>query len=500
MSRAFILTLAVGVATACGPPPETASLAIHDVTVIDPLSGDVQPDHSVFISDGIIVGIEPTGTQSSRFVASDTLDGSGRFVVPGLMDMHVHLFRDDRVAQPTLDLLLANGITGFREMSSDCWDASGQNAFCPEDLRALAEDVEARRRVSARPLSISSLAINGVSQRSGLPDGAPEFLAPGTAEDGRELALWLSDRGIDVVKVYNSVPREAYFALLEEANELDLEVSGHLPLGVSVVEASVAGHRTIEHARDLPVACGSYSESYRAVMARVVDGDAGTDAPSATERLRSTLDGFDESRCREVLETLVANQTFLVPTHGTREMDYRAGDPVYRSDDRLKYILPPIREGWDADLDRTAQAPPDLVELYGAFYEMGLRTTRMAHDAGVSIMAGTDANDTMVIPGFALHDELARFAESGMPTMDVLRTATTTPAAYLGRSADLGTISVGARADLVLLNADPLTDITNTRAIESVLVGGTVQYRATLDELLNGVEAAVAAWQDPPRP
>lgn len=495
MSRPLVLLLACALTVACGPDPEPVSLVIHDVTVIDPLSGQVLRGHSVFISDGTIAGVEPSGGRAS-FLATDSLDGAGRFVVPGLIDMHVHLFRNNRVAFPTLDLLLANGVTGFREMASDCLDQTGETAFCTAALRELAEDVETGGRVAPRPLALASAPVNGVSQREGLPEGAPPFLAPGTAEDARALAHWLTDREVDVVKVYNSVPREAYFALLEEAAGLELEVSGHLPLGVSVIEASDAGHRTIEHARDLPVACGAYSEEYREVMARVVSGEDGAEAPSAENRIRSTLGAFDEAACGAVFGTLVANGTFLVPTHGTREMDYRASDSTYRADVRMKYMLAPIREGWEADLDRTARATPELVDLFGEFYELGVRLSGMAHAAGVKLMAGTDANDTMIFPGSALHDELGRFSEAGISGMDVLRTATSTPAEYLGRSGELGTISAGAVADLVLLNANPLDDIANTRAIEAVILGGQVRGRAALDELLRGVEAAVLASQD----
>ena len=495
MSRPLILLLLCALTTACGPPPEPVSLVIHDATVIDPLSGQVLPDHSVFISQGTIVGVEPTDRRAS-FLASDSLDGTDLFVVPGLIDMHVHLFRNSRVAQATLDLLLANGVTGFREMASDCLDQTSDTALCTSALRELADDIEAGGRVAPRPLALASAPINGASQGGGLPEGAPDFLAPGTAEDARALAHWLADRGIDLVKVYNSVPREAYFALLDEAAGLDLEVSGHLPLGVSVVEASDAGHRTIEHARDLPVACGAYGEVYRDVMARVVSGEEEAEAPSAEDRIRSTLDLFDESTCEHVLRTLVSNGTYLVPTHGTREMDYRASDSTYRADPRMRYMLAPIRGGWEADLARTAQASPELVGLFGEFYELGVRLSGMAHAAGVKLMAGTDANDTMIFPGSALHDELGRFAEAGISTMDVLRTATSTPAEYLGRSGELGTVSAGAVADLLLLNANPLDDISNTRAIEAVILGGHVRGRTALDDLLQGVEATVVVSED----
>ena len=484
------------VIVACAEPPETVSLIIDDVTVIDPLTDQVLPAHTVAIDGDRIVGIEPSVRRGS-FVATDSIDGDGRFVIPGLIDTHVHLFRIELVAEPTLDLLLANGVTGFREMASDCLRTGRDGAVCAPALRDLADEVMEGQRAAPRPWALASAPVNGVNQRANLPEGVPDFLAPETEAEGRQLASWLADREIDLVKVYNSVPRDAYFGLLEAANGLGLEVSGHLPLGVSVLEASAAGHRTIEHARDLPVACGNYSDTYRPLMSRVVAGEAGAETPSNQERIRATLDAFDEARCAEVLGTLAANGTYLVPTHGTREMDFRASDAAYRADERLRYILNPIRSGWDADLDRTAQASDELVDLFGQFYELGIRLSRMAHAAGVKLMAGTDSNDTMIIPGFSLHDELARFATAGIDEMDVIRTATSTPAEYLGQTGEVGTVSVGALADLVLLGENPLDDIRNTQSIEAVVLGGRVFDSAALSEMLRRVEDAVAEGAQP---
>ena len=494
-ARRALLTVLI-MLVACAEPPQTVSLVVDDVTVIDPLTDQVLPAHTVAIDDARIVGIEPTSRRGS-FVAADSIAGTGRYLIPGLIDMHVHLFRIELVSEPTLDLLLANGITGFREMSSDCLSAGREGAVCAPALRELADEVMRGQRTAPRPLALSSAPVNGVSQRTNLPEGVPAFLAPETEAEGRELAAWLADRDVDLVKVYNSVPRAAYFGLLDAANDVGLEVSGHLPLGVSVLEASAAGHRTIEHARDLPVACGSYRDTYRPLMARVVSGEAGADPPSAEERIRATFDAFDETLCAEVLDTLAANGTYLVPTHGTREMDFRASDAAYRADERLRYVLNPIRTGWDADLDRTARASAELVDLYGQFYELGVRLSGMAHEAGVKLMAGTDSNDTMIIPGFSLHDELARFAAAGIDNMGVLRTATSTPAEYLDRTGELGTVSVGALADLVLLNQNPLEDINNTGSIEVVVLGGRALDRTALGEMLRRVEVAVAESDEP---
>jgi len=335
---------------------------------------------------------------------------------------------------------------------------------------------------------MGSSAVNGPTQR---PESLPDsllFFFPGTADEGRRLAHYMQDQGVDLIKIYNTIPRAAYFALLEEATSLGIEASGHIPVAISVVEASSAGQRTIEHARDLPVACSTYGPEFRAAMNAVIEGRDGARPPPAVERITKTLGGFDAALCDEVLGTLVANGTYLVPTHGTREMDARAGEAAYRDDPRLKYIPTGQRENWEADLDNYARSAPDLAALYRQFYGAGLRLTAMAHSAGVKVLIGTDANDTMIFPGFGVHDELRRFADAGIAPMDILRAATTLPAEYFGRTDDLGGISAGKLADLILLDADPLADIRNSTTINTVMMAGHVYDRAALESLLRRAE------------
>ena len=142
-------------------------------------------------------------------------------------------------------------------------------------------------------------------------------------------------------------------------------------------------------------------------------------------------------------------------------------------------------------------AAPELVALYRDFYELGVRLTGMAHAAGVNVMAGTDANDTMIFPGFSLHDELMRFSRAGIAPMEILRAATSVPAEYLDLGDELGGVSVGRIADLVLLTDDPLIDIGNTQRIEAVILGGRVHDRASLDDMLRRVELSAANGSSP---
>lgn len=478
------------VAAACGEPPETVSLVIRNVTVIDPASRQALPDQSVFVADDRIRAIAPAEGRG-RFVAMDTIDGTGRFLIPGLIDSHAHVGRDIEFIETTFALMVANGVTGIRVFGAHCW-APAENEVCLDGFRAMAGEIDAGLREGPRLLSVSSSPVNGPRQRSQMPDSLPAMFTPGTAEEGRALARYMKERGVDMIKVYSWARRAAYFALLDEASSLDIEVSGHVPAGVSLVEASNAGQRTIEHARDLPVACSTYGPEYRARMNDAIEGVEGaTGVP--WERMRDILDGFDAALCDQVLSTLVANGTYLVPTHGTREKDARAGEEAYRDDPRLKYISAQQRQWWFDDLDRAAGLSPEIVALFRENYAAGLRLTALAHAAGVKVLVGTDA---MIFPGFAVHDELRRFADAGIAPMDILRAATTLPAEYFGRTDDLGGISAGTLADLVLLDADPLADIRNVTTINTVMMAGRVYDRAALDVLLQGVEARVARSEE----
>ena len=489
VSARFLIAVALllGAATMSAPVVGASDLVISNVTVIDPESRRVLPDRSVVVSAGRIVEIGSSATGSRQ--AAESFAGDGMFLIPGLIDMHVHLSLTGVTydPMPTLEQLLAHGVTGVRDMSSDCWLSDGDR-LCLDRLEALAREIEAGIDVgieasgvfAARILALSSAPVG----RSGPTGGERTLFAPATAREGRVVARYLHERGVDLVKVYNSVPRDAYFALAKRARRLDLEVSGHLPLGVSLVEAARAGHRTVEHARDLPLACSSYGSTYRQAMESVVLGDPSGEQPLAKERLTRTLAGFDRELCDSVLDVLVENDTILVPTHGTREMDARASEESYRGDERRRFVSPELLARWDRDLDNTAEVAAELAELYREFFELGLRLTRLAHERGVRVLVGTDANDTVIFPGSGVHDEMERFARAGIEPMDILRSATTLSAEALGRGRDHGAVAKGKVADLVILRADPLGSIANVREIEAVILGGRLYDRNELEARL----------------
>lgn len=465
--------------------PQQVSLAIENVTVIDPESRRVLPDHSVYVDGDRIVAVVPRRSKA-QFVGTKTVDGTGRFLIPGLMDMHVHLFLPESPT-PSLNLLLANGITGIREMSSDCWAVAGAQKGCIGEYRNLQSKVRTGETAGPDLLALTSTMVMGPT-RLKLPENLPSYITPVTAAEAATLVEYFSTRGVDLIKTHDSIPTAAFLGLMNEANRLNIRVGGHVPFGVTSLGAAKLGYRSIEHARDVLYDCSRYGPEYRRLETAFAEGAPGSKRPSSLDRMQRTVNEFDSALCADFLKQLAATGVYYTPTHVTREMEARADEASYRNVPERKYVAADRNAKWEADLNETASLPAEERIALDAFFTHGLLITGLAHRAGVPVMAGTDANDTMIIPGYSLHRELRLLKAAGLSNMDVLRAATTIPAAYLERTRDLGGISVGKEADLVLLRMDPLADISNTASIDSVIVNGRTFGRAELDALLREVE------------
>lgn len=482
MRRAVIATLSL-LLGACTTVPEPASydLAITNATVIDPESRTSLAQHTVLINADRIAAIVPAGEE--RFVAQEQVDGTGKFVTPGLMDMHVHSAVAP-VAEATFTLMLANGVTGIRDMSADCWEPRGEIFLCIDQMREYARRIEAGELDGPRLLRLASPIVQSAPTWQ-LPENPDPAYSPITAEQGTALTQMLKQRGVDLIKTYDRFHPDAYRAILAEASMLELEVSGHLPIFIGSAEAARLGHRSIEHARDLLTDCSEFGAVYREGNMATLRGEEGASWPKQDDLRVLSVTQFDPEICAQVMAVLVANSTYYVPTHGTREFDVRAREEAYRNDPRLKYMHPFVAGDWQKDLDRTAQIPAEKLPEYEAYYRHGLAITKFAFDAGVQVMIGTDANDTMIFPGFGVHDEMRRFADAGLEPMDILRAATSIPARYLDRTEDLGGVAQDKIADLVLLNSNPLSDIGHTTDIDSVIFGGRLLRRSDLDAMLS---------------
>jgi hypothetical protein len=260
-------------------------------------------------------------------------------------------------------------------------------------------------------------------------------------------------------------------------------VAGHEPLALSAIEACDAGQQSFEHARVFLLNCFPGAAELRRLDAS---------ATARTKWRRRMVDEFDLKTCQPVFSTFVRNHTRYVPTHLTRRMEAFADDPAFRQDPRSKYIPKAQWMAWNRDADGVVarDSSPQGRKAMKDFYMKGLEITGPAHRAAVQVMLGTDSGDSYVFPGFAVHDELQELVTAGLMPADALKAATWNGAEFLGRTSDSGTIEQGKLADLVLLEANPLTDIRNTRKIAAVVLNGRYFDRRALDHLLSAGEAA----------
>lgn len=371
------------------------------------------------------------------------IDATGEFLIPGLWDMHVHL--DSEGSE--LRTLAANGITGIREMYS---------AIPIATLGAWRARPENPRIAAAGFLDGPLMLTSGPAR--------PDAYAVGNAEEARQAVGLLRARGADFLKVYNSLPREAYFAIAEESKRLGIPFAGHVPEAVSPAEASDAGQHSQEHLINILLACSSREEELRAQRIAAMNDPAISPVERALQLgfpdPQGLFDTYDEAKAAALFKTFVKNQTWHTPTLALLQSFLADQDRTRR----LLYMqdLPPqVFDGWMARISA-------LLDRYK-------KLVRDMHRAGVEFLAGTDSGPNNPVPmGIGLHDELELLVESGFTPMEALQTATRNPARYFGRLEDMGTIEPGKLADLVLLTANPLDDIRNTRKIAVVILRGRI--------------------------
>ena len=469
--RAALLSTALAAAPAdLSAQDRDGALAITGVSVIDARAGAILEDRTVVIEDGLVVSVTPGGPVPP---GAAVIDGRGRYLVPGLWDMHVHV-RHEAAPEVLLPQFIANGVTGVRDMASGCDGEPETGDICLAEIREWRDRIETGDLVGPRLLALSSPPLN------------PPWDYEVTEEQARGAVRQFAERGADVIKTYFRLSPAAFGWIADEARRRGLDVGGHIPLRMTAAEASDAGLRSLEHARDFLFDCFPGSAEFRRTA---------TSQNPPMDVMRSMVDDHDAARCDAEFETFVRNDTWYVPTHVTRRMDAYADDPEFRDDARRKYIPAFAWAEWQEDADRmiALDPSPEGRRIMRGFYEKGLELTGRAHRAGVKIVLGTDAGDTYVFPGSGAHDELGELVKAGLSPAEALAAATVRAAEFLGLEDEYGTVESGKRADLLLLGANPLEDIAHTREIEMVIFDGRPLDRAALDALLADVEEAVAA-------
>jgi imidazolonepropionase-like amidohydrolase len=407
-------------------------LAFSHVTVIDATGASARRDMTVVVSGSRIVAVGRSGKTRVPGGAL-VVDATGKFLIPGLWDMHAHLGDEVFDRDAHLALFVANGVTGVRVMTGST------------EHHAWRREIEAGTLTGPRMI-IASRRIDE---------------AQTDETQAREAIRRARREGADFFKVYDALPRASYFALMEEARRLNFPVAGHVPASVTAAEASAAGQRSVEHFTGLDEA------------------------------------KTDPSKAARVAASFRRNATWLCPTLVMRHNYARLDDRRMASDPRLKYAKPSWRERWLRMTDDAAKTPAAEWAQRRELIRKEDDLVAAMRRAGVRVLAGTDDANPYVIPGFGLHDELALLVAAGLTPMQALQAATLNPAKFFGRLDSLGTVEAGKLADLLLLDADPLEDIRNTTKISAVVVNGRLLDREELDRMLAAVEAKSSAASRP---
>jgi hypothetical protein len=451
-------------------------LVFTHVTVIDATGQAAAKDRTVVVANR---RIELIGTSEKTQVPKGAVvvDGTGRFLIPGLWDMHIHLRGGADLIpdnEASLTLYLVNGIVGVREMGGDI----------PETVFKWRSESAAGTRLGPRIIS-SGPKIDG--PKPAWPGSIPVT----TPEEARAAVRKLKAMGSDLVKSYSaSYPHDVFAALTDEARRQGLRIGGHLPYSETVRDAVDSGFTLLEHLSGAVLSgCSSVeAEVDRQLMARIESGRLG---PLA-ERRALFLEGCDELRARDLVRFLAKNKdVWVTPTLAVGIELASMESSNYASDPRRKYILPGLWNSWDPQAGRRRQPSAEDRQRWGLIHQREAMLMKTLATENAQVLAGSDsgASNNFTFPGWTLHRELAAMVEAGYTPMQALQAATRNPARYLGELDRMGTLEVGKAASLVLLNANPLDDVRNTQKIEAVVLNGRLLRRADLDQMLADVAA-----------
>jgi imidazolonepropionase-like amidohydrolase len=481
LSRLALVMVFFGAGAApIGAAAALPQLVLTHVSVIDSTANAARPDQSVVIVNGRIAAIGPSARiklpKDARIV-----DGQGKFLVPGLWDMHVHIagLNADPAwsKQVLLPLLLANGVTGVRDMGGDL-----------DTLLTWKREIEAGTLVGPHIVACGPFLVGSGNKTA-------EQYPIANVEEARAAVRDLKRRGAEFIKIISVASKEVFFAIADEAKKQNIPFAGHLPFQVSAQEASNAGMRSIEHLLYSAFSL-SFSSKEDDLRVRLIAAEDKGDSV-AWEKIAHESDAtYDKEKATQLFQTLKRNGTWVTPTLASLDItahpeDWSADDP------QLAFVPPSLAKQW-----RDSMQDPEMKVRAAWLARQAANDWRLTgelHHAGIPLLVGSDSLDAFVIPGESLHRELGELVRAGLTPAEALSAATSGAATFLGREHDLGTVETGKIADLVLLDGSPLENIANTQRVNAVVRAGVYLDRGELDKLLTQAKAAAAvAGSSPP--
>jgi hypothetical protein len=465
------------------------ALVLAGANVVDTRDGSIAWNMDVTIVDGVIATVEVAGAPAPSDARRENI--VGKYVVPGYNDMHAHALNESDPAG-ALELMLAHGITGFRQMS-------GSSALL------------AARRAGTLPLG------TGMPRLLELPAAV---LSPGNGATVEQAVFTLQQQvtaGADFIKVAAVTPT-VFDALQKAAHETGTTISGHLPAAADPVVATRDGLRSIEHLGpgiSMLAACSSDETTIRyslaqkselklppikvpflnkilgALMARIVVNPIQLSSPGSITLLQHAIDTFDEEKARALAREFAAHDTGQTPTLIRQLTTQQCDLPRFASDPDMKYVAPATLKLWRSTRDKFIKKfTPAARATFRAEYELQLRLLRIFDEEGVRVLAGTDATGGVwLIPGPSLHHEFDELALAGLSPLRILQSTTISAAEFLGTTSTHGTVAEGKFADMVILDENPVESARALHAIAGVVIGGHYHSLDDLETIRNRVAA-----------
>ncbi len=469
MKRTLVLTILTSLLWLASRKVDTPPIIVFtNATVVDARNGGkLYPHMTVVVKAGKIADV---GSKVKFDRHARVIDAEGKFLIPGLWDMHTHTgFIQPRWNEKVIyPLYIANGITGIRDMGGD-----------------LEQLLRRRQNIESGEVLGPHMVLAGPFLASGKGDA--QTIAVTNPGEGRDAVDTLKARGADFIKILN-LDRDSYLAVAQEAEKVGLPFVGHVPVSVSAAEASDAGQRSIEHLTGISLACSSEEDKLRAA---ILQARAEKDWPAYFSAGKRADETFDSKNAAELFKKLATNHTWQVPTLVWTQAQANLDSTSLGADRRLRYVPASVRERWNSD-ELLKETPPEQLTEYKRDAVHSLELVGQMRRAGVQFLAGSDGPDPYVFPGSSLHDELELLVKSGFSPAEALQAATYNPAAFLGKLDKYGTLERGRVADIVVLADNPLQDIRNTRQIDGVMIEGHYYSRAELDRILQQVETLAA--------
>jgi imidazolonepropionase-like amidohydrolase len=463
MLRAVVAALLALAAPAAAR--ERADLLIRNATIVDIARGKLVPSQAVAITGNTITAVDRDRSMGRRFTAARQVDASGKFIMPGLWDMHVHFGGGPELIAENKALLpvyVAYGVTTVRD--------------CAADLSASV--LEWRDGVASGRLLGPTIFTSG-PKLEGYKPIWKGTLEVGTPADVEAALDKLQAMNVDFVKITdNTLKPDIFLYAVREAKRRGMKTSAHTPYALTIERAVEAGLGSIEHI-DYLIKAGSPKEAEigAAYAAGKLTYGQASDA---------FVDSFDPTYARKAYRALARRGVYVTPTLNMGRILAYLDREDHSTDPALALIGPGLRKTYQWRIDRAAKATPAEVAARHKEYELSKRVLPMLAEAGIPILAGTDAGylNSFNYPGEALHEELERYVEAGFTPQQALVSATIAGPRFLGRAARYGAVGPGRTADLLILDGNPLRNIAATRSIRAVVLHGRLLDRAALDRLI----------------